>query len=299
MRRGKKIFLETLDRWREQGRGEGTGSSYQPWHQVRRSDPASRGRSHVIRSGISGGRQHHLLSDAEVLGDMCVWRLPNPHDVLEQFPLSQGFAQSVLARYSDEYGETWQPGTRALSDELGFQHPRVICKESGTGDWVMSTDLCAVLVREWGFDPIALAVKSDMALNDRDKEKLKIEERYWRVRGHRWYLLNAALIRPSEYHAALRIAKYIIPYSPPNPAERREMAEALLRLRPRRLQQAFLQIERAIGCDLSVAQARFWQLVWMGDYCIDVVRNAPRGLIAPTSVQLGSGWDPLLAEASR
>lgn len=75
MRKGLRFTPARLEKWRDAGRGTGTGADYQPWHQVTRSDPGSRGRSHLINWRF--GRLHHLLSDQEMVAFAFASMLPN------------------------------------------------------------------------------------------------------------------------------------------------------------------------------------------------------------------------------
>ena len=71
-------------RWLKEGRGQGTGSDYQPWLTVR--DVASEGRSHRIFGHLTQ-RTHHLLSDLELATFLLLQWRPTTIDIREQFPL--------------------------------------------------------------------------------------------------------------------------------------------------------------------------------------------------------------------
>jgi len=68
-----------------QGRGQGEGSNYCPWHLVQ--DFPSQGRSHRIK-GLTVDRVHHLLSDLEA-DAFFIFDLPSNNivDIREQYPL--------------------------------------------------------------------------------------------------------------------------------------------------------------------------------------------------------------------
>jgi hypothetical protein len=63
MARTKREWTEAkFERYKKEGRGQGTGKDYVPWIKVQ--DFPSNGRSHRV-PGWKTGRIHHLLSDQE------------------------------------------------------------------------------------------------------------------------------------------------------------------------------------------------------------------------------------------
>ena len=65
MRKGNKFTPQVLRKWVEGNkRGEGVLNEYRPWHQVTRSDPPSKGRSHLTFCPKLK-RMRHQLSDGE------------------------------------------------------------------------------------------------------------------------------------------------------------------------------------------------------------------------------------------
>lgn len=90
MRKGQHFTPKRLRKWIEEGRGTGSGEAYQPWHQVTRADPGSRGRSHLINS--KQGRLHHFLSDLEFIAFSFATMLPGVVDIQERGCLGSSLA---------------------------------------------------------------------------------------------------------------------------------------------------------------------------------------------------------------
>ena len=140
MRTEKRFTRAVLERFEREGRGTGTFQDYIPWHRVSRSDPSSRGRSHLM---IYRERQLELLSDGEWTGAHFVTMLPNLRDLREQWKLSLDDGPHELADYDVRYAGQSLPGTLAIAQQLGFKHPR-IPGEGLASHWVMSTDLSLI-----------------------------------------------------------------------------------------------------------------------------------------------------------
>ena len=125
MRKGKRFTPKLLDKWEyEQGRGTGTFSDYIPWHQVTRSDPSSKGRSHLAFSP-STNRLHHHLSDGEQLMFGFAKMVPGVWDIREQFKLETSGHHNALHQYSTEYSQFIEQGTKEIAAELGIKCPLV------------------------------------------------------------------------------------------------------------------------------------------------------------------------------
>lgn len=192
MRKGQRFTPARLVRWLDHGRGTGRGADYQPWHQVTRDDPGSRGRSHLINWRF--GRLHHLLSDQELVAFGFASMLPGVVDLREQFPLAHDEHPPELAAYQvDRHGLT-MPGTLQIAEDLGHKHPWV---RKGEDDepWVMTTDLLLTLFNRMGrSELLAISVKHADELSDkRTLELLRIEREYWRRQDVYWLLLNSTL----------------------------------------------------------------------------------------------------------
>lgn len=189
MRKGRRFTPARLQRWQLQGRGTGTGADYQPWHQVTRDDPGSRGRSHLI-SGHAG-RLHHLLSDNELVAFGFASMLQELQDLREQYPLSQIAHQPEIAAYRIVEPRPMLPGTLDLANELGFKHP-VVRSAGEQHPWVMTTDLLLTLrLEKGGLGLLAISVKdSNSALSARQRQLLRIEFEYWHRQQVPWLLIT-------------------------------------------------------------------------------------------------------------
>lgn len=150
-------------KWMREGRGAGSGSSYQPWLTVR--DVPSEGRSHRI-FGHKSQRTHHLLSDLELAVFLILdWHVDTV-DIREQFPL----------RLED---------TKAIADDAGIKHPSV----HGVLQ-IMSSDFL-VNTSDSLRPKFALQAKYAEALqNSRTVEKLELERRYWLQKDVPWMLVT-------------------------------------------------------------------------------------------------------------
>jgi hypothetical protein len=81
MRTTKRFTPNVLIRYRKLNRGTGIFQNYIPWHRVGRSDPSSRGRSHLQ---MWNGRQRELLSDQEWVGFFFSTLVRDVNDIREQ-----------------------------------------------------------------------------------------------------------------------------------------------------------------------------------------------------------------------
>lgn len=275
MRKGIKFTARKLERWAEAGRGEGRQNDYQPWHQVRRGDPASLGRSHLQRSAIAE-RHQHLLSDGELLALMCVWALPGVHDVLEQCPLDLEPSEHILARYHLGFASGIYAGTKGLAERLSISHPRVRDGDRMVDRWVMTTDLVAIFDSpDWRC--LAIAVKPSSKCTQRTLEKLQLEEAYWAERGQEWRLFVVEGIPVKARYAIQSIAPYVLPYAPPSPDVRQRVVGAIGDISRVNLATAIAAVQREFLTGLEDAQALFWQTVWLGDLPVCLQSDFGRG----------------------
>lgn len=163
----------------EQGRGTGSGPDYLPFLQVERAGFQSRGRSHLVFND-SFGRQHHLLSDLELLNFLWAWSL-KPIDLREQFPLQ-------IYEFDPLFSFRGQPakGSLEIAKSLGFRHPHITKSEPR----VMTTDL---LVSFSDGTHLAIHAKYENDLvnsPERASELRKIEKHYWLDRGVRFVIMD-------------------------------------------------------------------------------------------------------------
>jgi hypothetical protein len=163
-RRRSKWTWELLRKRLAQGRGQGEGSNYCPWHLVQ--DFPSQGRSHRIK-GLTVDRVHHLLSDLEA-DAFFIFDLPSNNiiDIREQYPLLP-------------IEETLEIAARA-----GIKHPADPYTKVPV---VMTTDFLLKIKRGIKIIYHARTMKYEDTLNDlRVIEKFEIERRYWQARHVNW-----------------------------------------------------------------------------------------------------------------
>jgi len=192
MRTTKRFTPQILDRFRRQGRGQGTFDGYIPWHRVSRGDPASRGRSHLQQWN---GRQRELLSDHEWVILLFSSMLTNLVDIREQFPLVQESGLHEISAYQHLSSRQLFPGTLEIAQNLGIKHP-MTTGDGTSGTWVPTTDLLLTLKQVDGkLELLAIAVKDSQELsNKRKRELLLLEQEYWAVRGVTWLVIT-----PDQY----------------------------------------------------------------------------------------------------
>lgn len=194
MRTIKQFSPGVLERFERTGRGLGRDAGYLPWHQVTRSEPASRGRSHLIPYS---GRHLHLLSDQERTATVLALLSPGVVEVREQFALSLSPALNELSDLSISHRAEYLPGTLEIASALGVRHPKV----TGPGcsaAWVMTTDLLLTVTEGTHRSLIAVASKPTTDLAERAVRLLRIEQQYWSHRGVPWILVT-----PQMYDARL------------------------------------------------------------------------------------------------
>lgn len=273
MRTQKRFTPKLLDRFLREGRGTGTFEDYSPWHQVSRSDPSSRGRSHLL---VWRDRQRELLSDGEWTGLNFASMLHNLVDLVEQFPLCQEDSPFELSRWDIRVGQAVFPGTIAIAKQLGIKHPR-LKEQADQRLWTSTTDLLLVLRRSDGMlELLAVSCKPGTVadLSSRANQLLDLERSYWAARGVRWLLITPSLYEKSVALTLRRTA----PWGLADIAEdvELELACRTAQSMPYHSETDVLhEIARQLqaGDDLFVAQRALWQCIWQGLFPIDLRRG--------------------------
>lgn len=263
MRKGRRFTPARLAKWRDQGRGTGTGASYRPWHQVTRDDPGSRGRSHILNWTF--GRLHHLLSDQELIAFAFATMVPNLVDLREQYPLAPDEHDLDTAAYRFGAGRRHLPGTVDLAHDLGFRHP-VIRKESFTLDWIMTTDLVLTLEsQDHGIALLAVSVKHHNELsNTRTRQLLAIERAYWQQQGVDWLLLTPETYDASTGLAVRTAMHWAMGHATADPGLLRTCADVGTSFSGVSMASALAVLSSHLTVDTFTAQRVFWQSVWAG-----------------------------------
>lgn len=269
MRTTKRFTPRLLERFSRLGRGQGIFENYISWHRVSRSDPSSRGRSHLLQGQH---RQHELLSDHEWVAILFVFMLLDVIDVREQFPLAQQEARHELGAYRIDIGDERFPGTLALASKLRFKHPKTT-EGSDSAPWVMTTDLLIALRGESdSVSLLAVAVKTiDEAEHQRKRELLAIEREYWLARGIPWLLITPTLY---DQQVALNL-RMQMPWTLGErvSAGERELAVNVVQRFPGRSLTFVLQkLEASLG-EMDLAQRAFWQAVYRGEIPMSLRRG--------------------------
>lgn len=284
MRKGQRFTPARLVRWHDIGRGTGTGADYQPWHQVTRDDPSSRGRSHLLNWRF--GRLHHLLSDLELVAFGFATMLPGVVDLREQFPLAHDEHPPELATYQVDGSGQSAPGTLQVADDLGHRHPSV--RKGDTQEpWVMTTDFLLTLRDGIGrTELLAISVKAVEDLNNERKlQLLRIEREYWRRQDVYWLLLTPALYAALAANA-IRIG---MPWAVGQPDVSAALQAACLAMAvdiQGRTARQFLDLMGGrLGLDTHAAQCVLWQCIWSGALPINLAKplrlNEPLELLTP------------------
>jgi hypothetical protein len=274
MRKGKRFTPALLDKWEfMEARGTGVYGDYQPWHQVTRADPSSRGRSHLTYCPKTHRLRHHL-SDGEQLMFAFAWMTPHVIDIREQFKLETSGHQNALSQYSTQCAAYMHQGTKEIADEMHIKAP-LARNGKQTGVWRLTTDFLITTKRSER-DPhlIAVAYKpiTDL-LSPRKRDLLRIEQRYWQNEGATWLLIT-----PGQFSASVALTvKTVIPWVL-NP----EQASDALKLKcadvakmhtGKPLQYVLQIVSGALNIDLHNASVAFYQAVWAGMLPLDLSRS--------------------------
>lgn len=181
--RGRRFKTQAdIDRYIEQGYGQGEGQNYKPWLRVQ--DVPSRGRSHKV-AGSKVDRTHHLLSDVEFAYFLTLEFSERVIDIREQYPIlpveeTQDIAASLGIKYPT------YPGTKVpcvlTTDFLvtclgGDDLPRLAARTAKTEE-----DLLPSPELEWTL------------------QKLEIERWYWMEKIGDWQLVTNGCVGPTISH---------------------------------------------------------------------------------------------------
>lgn len=269
MRTTKRFTPALLDRYRALGRGTGTYNTYLPWHRVGRSDPASRGRSHLH---MWRGRQREFLSDLEWVGFLFATMHRQLDDVLEQFPLSLEAERHELSRYDSRADGGAIAGTREMAERLGARHPKVT-SAGRTEPWVMTTDQLLIFRSETGAPRLlATSFKYPGDLRrKRARELLEIERLYWSERGVEW-----RLVTPDQFDPQVALTlRNAVPWGLGEKSSLEHVQTAIAVTKQKAghpLSVVLSELAATLG-SMDCAQRSFWQAVWSGDLPLDLTRG--------------------------
>jgi TnsA endonuclease N terminal/TnsA endonuclease C terminal len=187
-RRRFRSTPESIAKRIAEGRGQGVGCNYLPWHEVQ--DFPSRGVIHRPL-GVKTERVHHLFSDLEFIVFLIYDLLTSILDIREQFPLLP------------------LEETLEIAKKIGVKHPT---DPATRYPIVMTTDflLKLRLGREGVFHARTIKYRKDLD-DSRVKEKFKIERLYWLRRDIDWgYVTEEDVPRGLAENAALTHPFYFL-----------------------------------------------------------------------------------------
>ncbi len=269
MRTTKRFTPKVLARFERMGRSLGTREQYSGWHQVTRGDPASSGRSHVVRWRE---RLRDLLSDGEFDQQLFATMLPNLDDCLEQFKLDCDSSVHPLAAYGEHDPFSLHPGTTELAQALGIKPPKVY-GGGNVAPWSLSTDLVLVFKHEGRpRDALALAFKpADFSAHQRVVELLRLEREYWMRRGVPWMLITSGQSDRAVRMTLRRIAAWTLDEDAAA-NDRATATRIAIELPGHSLSTVLWRIAESVG-SLNTAQRALWQSIWRGELPIDLRRD--------------------------
>lgn len=268
MRTTKRFTVKVLARFIRQGRGEGIRQSYRPWHQVSRGDPASSGRSHLLHWK---GRLRELLSDGELGQQLFAVMLADIDDSLEQYRLTSDRSRHPLAEYG-RLGEEIFPGTEELAKQLGIKHPK-LTDGKDEALWQLTTDLVLVFKPANGLRRmLAIAFKpAETSLNKRQRQLLRLEREYWKIREVDWLLVTPGEYDESVFQTLRRTACWALAEEATT-AARSAAVQIAQQNSWASLTTILEHVAVALGTQ-EVAQRALWQAVWAGELPLDLRRG--------------------------
>jgi hypothetical protein len=165
---------DKIQKYINEGRGQGYGSEYKPWLSIH--DFPSKGRVSRCK-GWKSNRVHHFMSDNETRYFYLLEWSDKVIDIREQFP--------ILDRSE----------TIKIAETLGINYP----KDVTTSTPILLTTDFMITFRENGRNyDIARTIKTSTELdNPRVIEKLEIERYYWKSKGIDWGIVTEQEINKS------------------------------------------------------------------------------------------------------
>lgn len=274
MRRGKRFTPALLDKWEfVNGRGEGIHGDYQPWHQVTRSDPSSRGRSHLTFCPNTHRLRHHL-SDGEQLMFAFARMTPHVIDIREQFKLETSGHQNALSQYSTKCSEYIHQGTNEIADEMEIKAP-VVRKDKQTGIWRFTTDfLITTKMPENEPHLIAVAYKPLTDLQSpRKRDLLRIEQSYWQNEGATWILITPHQFSASVASTVKSVFSWVNSPEQVSDALKLKCADIARKHNGKPLQDVLKIVSSTLNIDMHKVLVAFYQAVWAGMLPLDLSRS--------------------------
>ena len=271
MRKSRKFTPSLIKNWEEKvNRGQGIHSNYIPWHQASRSDPGSRGRSHLEFCPRSM-RHKHFLSDGEYVIYGFALMIKNAIDIREQYKLEIKPHENALSRYSIKSSKFISIGTIGICNQLGIKHP-VVQKNDIKEYWRFSTDiLITIKYPDRDYKLLAVSVKESPELeNPRKCSLLNVEKIYWETEGADWILVTEKSYCKEVGSTVIRCLPWVVHPTQIDQKTKLKCASLAKLINKKTLKNAILIIEAELKVTKEIATLIFWQTIWSGLLPIDL-----------------------------
>lgn len=266
----KKFTFEIVEQWAQEGnRGVGEYGDYQPWHKISRSDPSSRGRSHLTYCPRTDRMRHQLSDGEQTVLSFCLM-VPGCVDIREQFKLERHEHYCGLSKYDIKNNFFIDKGTVEIANDLKVQHP-IVNGKSGVGKWVMTSDFVLTIQTNETFKIIAIAYKYQKELiKKRTREKLRIEKTYWELEHADWLLITEQKYSKLVGETAKRVLPWILHPVQVSTDIKQKCALLKNQIDGKTYRQAILIISKELLISEDDSPIVFWQTVWSGLLYLDL-----------------------------
>ncbi len=217
--------------------------------------------------------------------------MANVKDVREQYRLSPLTNTHEQCAYGALDCNVYE-GTIDVARRLGFKHPTLFSKGEHE-PWRMTTDFLCLVSDNNKSHLLAISVKPSLReLDERDKQLLKIEREYWRIRNVEWQLLTESCFSKSvrlglSFLQAWALHEYRVPQE-----QQRRVAETLRSFQCISFAHA---VNVVANGNTEQAQRAIMQAVWSGHLYIDFEALAgPEPLIKIISKREFDRQNPIL-----
>lgn len=274
MKKWRKVTEKTVRNWIAKGLGQGAGSSYRPAIEVR--DVFGPGRRRRL-PGLLHERNHHYLSDLEYKWHLWAEHLQGVVDIREQYALLP-----------------WEL-TQKIADGLGKKHSVYPVTRTPI---LMTSDLVVTLYRSGVLSHLVLCVKPHSATSLdgcvdekaekkilRTREKLKIEEEYWRLKGVQWSIVTDRDL-PKTLVGNLDFLRFSVLTCKANRVQLTVFVEYFRSCwRPDLMLKDILTgVSRCMGCDPCLCFNLFAKAVWLRMLPVDI-KSRPVGHPLPVPLR--------------
>lgn len=158
---------ERIQKYINEGRGQGYGPDYKPWLSIH--DFPSKGRVSRCK-GWKTNRVQHFMSDNETRYFYLLEWSDKVIDIREQFPIIE------------------RAETIRIAEALGIKYPKDVATSTPI---LLTTDFMITIIENGMNYDIARTIKTSTELdNPRVIEKLEIERCYWKAQGIDWGIVT-------------------------------------------------------------------------------------------------------------